>query len=59
MNQEMLLAVLTIFVAISGLALLIQAFLLYGIYRTTRAIQTEAQSLLPQAKSIWPRPNRR
>jgi Tfp pilus assembly protein PilV len=52
MNQEMLLAVLTLFVAISGLALLIQAFLLYGIYRTTRVIQTEAQSLLPQAKSI-------
>ena len=52
MNQETLLAVLTLFVAISGLALLIQAFLLYGIYRTTRVIQTEAQSLLPQAKSI-------
>ena len=52
MNQEMLLAVLTVFVAISGLALLIQACLLYGIYRTTRAIQTEALSLLPQAKSI-------
>ena len=52
MNQEMLLAVLTFFVAISGLALLIQAFLLYGIYRTTRAVQTEAQALLPQARSI-------
>jgi Tfp pilus assembly protein PilV len=52
MNQELLLAVLTFFVAISGLALLIQAFLLYGIYRTTRAIQTEAVSLLPQAKAI-------
>ena len=52
MNQEMLLAVMTFFVAISGLALLIQAFLLYGIYRTTKAIQTEALSILPQAKSI-------
>jgi hypothetical protein len=52
MNQEWLLAVLTLFVAIAGLALLIQAFLLYGIYRTTRAIQTEALSILPQAKSI-------
>jgi hypothetical protein len=52
MNQEMLLAVLTFFVAISGVALLFQAFLLYGIYRTTKALQTEALSILPQAKSI-------
>lgn len=52
MNQEMLLAVLTFFVAISGLAMVIQACLLYGIYRTTRAIQTEALAVLPQAKSI-------
>jgi hypothetical protein len=52
MNQEMLLVVMTFFVAISGLALLIQAFLLYGIYRTTKSIQTEALSILPQAKSI-------
>ncbi|HYP05748.1 MAG TPA: hypothetical protein VER03_05890, partial [Bryobacteraceae bacterium] len=51
-NQDMLLAVMTFFVAISGLALLIQAALLYGIYRTTRAIQTEALAILPQAKSI-------
>jgi hypothetical protein len=52
MNQDMLLAVLTFFVAISGLALLIQAFLLFGIYRTTKALQTEALSIMPQAKSI-------
>ena len=52
MNQELLLVILTFFVAISGLALLIQAGLLYGIYRTTKAIQAEALSILPQAKSI-------
>jgi hypothetical protein len=52
MNQEMLLVILTFFVAISGLALLIQAGLLFGIYRTTKAIQSEASSILPQAKSI-------
>jgi hypothetical protein len=51
-NPDMLLAVMTFFVAISGVALLIQAALLYGIYRTTKAIQTEASSILPQAKSI-------
>ena len=52
MNQDMLLVVLTFFVAISGLALLIQAFLLFGIYRTTKSLQAEALSILPQAKSI-------
>ena len=52
MNQDWLLAVMTVFVAIAGIALLIQACLLYGIYRTTKAIQTEALSILPQAKSI-------
>lgn len=52
MNSDMLLVVLTLFVAISGVALLIQAFMLYGIYKTTKAIQTEALSILPQAKSI-------
>jgi len=51
-NPDMLLAVLTFFVAISGVALLIQAALLFGIYKTTKAIQSEALSILPQAKSI-------
>ena len=31
---------------------MIQAFFLYGIFRATKAIQTEALSILPQAKSI-------
>ena len=51
-NPDMLLAVLTLFVAIAGVALLIQAALLYGIYRTTKALQHEAMTILPQAKSI-------
>lgn len=52
MDQETLLIVLIVFVAISGVALLIQAGLLFGIYRTTKLLQTEALSILPQAKSI-------
>jgi hypothetical protein len=52
MNQESLLVILTFFVAISGLALLIQAGLLYGIYRNTKSIKTELLSILPQTKSI-------
>jgi hypothetical protein len=52
MEQQTLVAVMTVFVAIAGVALLIQAGLLYGIYRTTKALQTEAVAILPQAKSI-------
>src|SRR5262245_53590430 len=52
MNPENLLVVLTFFVAISGLALIVQAYFLYGIFRATKAIQTEARTILPQAKSI-------
>jgi hypothetical protein len=52
MNPENLLLVLTFFVAISGLALIAQAYFLYGIFRATKAIQTEARTILPQAKSI-------
>lgn len=52
MNQETLLVVLIIFVAISALAMVIQAGLLYGIYRATKSLQRETLSVLPQTKSI-------
>jgi SMC interacting uncharacterized protein involved in chromosome segregation len=52
MDQEVLLVILTFFVAISGLALLIQAGLLYGIYKNTKSIKTELLSILPQTRSI-------
>jgi len=54
-NPDMLLAVLTFFVAISGVALLIQAALLFGIYKTTKAIQTEALSICRRRNPFWPR----
>ena len=52
MNTDLLLVVMTFFVALSAVALLIQAGLLFGIYKTTKALQSQATSILPQAKSI-------
>ena len=52
MNTDLLLVVMTFFVALSAVALLIQAGLLFGIYKTTRALQSQATSILPQVKSI-------
>jgi hypothetical protein len=52
MSQETLITVMTIFVLVSAIALCIQAGLLFGIYRTTRSLQKQATSLMPQVKSI-------
>ena len=52
MNTDLLLVVMTFFVALSAVALLIQAGLLFGIYKTTRALQTQTTSILPQVRSI-------
>lgn len=43
---------LTIFVFISAIALCIQAGLLFGIYKTARAIEQQALSVMPQVKAI-------
>jgi hypothetical protein len=52
MNPDTLLAVMTVFVVVSAIALVIQMCLLYGIFRTTKTLQTQATSILPQVKSI-------
>ena len=52
MNTDLLLVVMTFFVALSAVALIIQAGLLFGIYKATRTLQNQAMSILPQAKSI-------
>jgi len=50
--NDLLLAVLTFFVFLSAVALCIQAAMLIGIYKTTRVLQQQASSVLPQARSI-------
>jgi len=52
MNQEILLYIMTGFVIIAAIALSIQAGLLYGIYKSSKAMQEQAASIMPQAKSI-------
>ena len=52
MNQELLLYIMTGFVTISAIALCIQAALLFGIYKTSKAMQEQTASIMPQAKSI-------
>src|SRR4051812_11514483 len=52
MNQEILLYTMTGFVIISAIALCIQAGLLFGMKKATKAIQEQATAIMPQAKSI-------
>jgi len=52
MNQEILLYIMTGFVIISGIALCVQAGLLFGIYKASKAMQEQTASIVPQAKSI-------
>jgi hypothetical protein len=52
MNQEFLLYIMTGFVIISAIAMCIQAGLLFGIYKSSKAMQEQAASIVPQAKSI-------
>ena len=52
MNSDILLFVMTLFVCISAVALLIQAGLLFGIYKSVKGVQTELTSVMPQVRSI-------
>jgi F0F1-type ATP synthase membrane subunit b/b' len=52
MNQDTLLLVMTIFVAVSAIALCIQMFLLLAIAKTAKTMQEQTASILPQAQSI-------
>ena len=52
MNQEFLLYIMTGFVSISAVALCIQAALLFGIYKSSKAMQEQSASIMPQARSI-------
>jgi hypothetical protein len=52
MDQNTLLIVLTVFVAISAIALLIQAISLIGIFMVTRQLRTRLFALWPQIEEI-------
>jgi hypothetical protein len=52
MNPDNLLLVMTLFVIVSAIALLIQAGLLFGIYRNVKSVRSEVASVMPQVRSI-------
>jgi len=52
MDQNPLLAVMAAFVVISAIALCIQAGLLFGIYKSAKAMQEHTTALVPQTKVI-------
>jgi hypothetical protein len=55
MDQQTLLILMTTFVAIAAIALLIQAGLLFAIFKTTRAVDEKAQRLLPKIEALMPK----
>jgi ABC-type transporter Mla subunit MlaD len=52
MNETTLLYVMTAFVIISAIALCIQAGMLAGIYKTTKALQEKIDPLLPKVEDL-------
>jgi ABC-type transporter Mla subunit MlaD len=52
MNQDLLLVVMTVFIAVAAVAMCIQAGFLYGIFKTTKSLHTQATSILPQVKTV-------
>ncbi|MGA2215539.1 MAG: hypothetical protein ABSH31_19860 [Bryobacteraceae bacterium] len=57
MNETTLLYVMAAFVIISAIALCIQAGMLAGIYKTTKAIQEAIHPLLPKVESLVEKTN--
>jgi ABC-type transporter Mla subunit MlaD len=57
MNETTLLYVMTAFVIISAIALCIQAGMLAGIYKTTKALQDAINPLLPKVESLVQKTN--
>ena len=57
MNETTLLYVMTAFVIISAIALCIQAGMLAGIYKTTKALQEAINPLLPKVESLVAKAN--
>jgi ABC-type transporter Mla subunit MlaD len=55
MNETTLLYVMTGFVIISAIALCIQAGMLAGIYKTTKALQEKIDPLVPKVESLLPK----
>lgn len=52
MDTNTLLVIMAVFVAVSALALLVQAGMLYGLYKAARGLQQNAERLMPKIESL-------
>ncbi len=52
MDQQTLLIIMTVFVIVAAIALLIQAGLLFGIYKSSRAVQASTERLVPKVEAL-------
>jgi len=50
--NDMLFAVMTFFVFVSAVAVCIQAFMLIGMWKTSKAIQQQVNSVMPRVQSV-------
>lgn len=55
MENQTLIIILAVFTGIAAIALLIQAGVLVGLYRTARATQEQMNRLIPQVESLAPK----
>lgn len=52
MTQETLLYIMTVFVIVSAVALVLQFFMLFGVYRSMKAIHDKISPLIPRAQAV-------
>ncbi len=52
MDQQALLIIMAVFVAVAAIALVIQAGMMYGIYKSSRAMQTKVETLAPKIEAL-------
>ena len=52
MDQQTLLATMTVFVVISAVALIIQAGFLFGVYKASRGMNDKVQQLMPKIQTL-------
>ena len=52
MDQQQLLTVMTVFVFVAAVALVIQAGMLFGMYKASRALQENVQRLTPKVEGL-------
>ena len=52
MNPDVLLFVMTLFVGVATVALLLQLFTLFALFKAVKSLQEQALGIMPQVKSI-------